>query len=149
MFALLRTVRHDPLVCVPRLSHPTNQPPAAQMSSVVLSARELLSIKQRAHTGKLVMDATGSSTAPLMTPADVEAARKAGRKQASSEKSAKWKDTLAALRDGKVKAKAQREEAAEAARCVIDAEVCVCQRVSVRACVRACVRSRALVLAWL
>lgn len=87
-------------------------------SAVVLSARELSSIKSRALTGKLVMDSSVS-----------EAARKVERKALSTEKAGQWKDTLSALRLGKERARAVREEQAEAARVAIDLEAsCTCLR---------------------
>ena len=69
---------------------------------MLLSSREIDSIRRRAHTGMLVMDAStsGSAITATMTPAEAEAAKKAARKAGSLEKSSKWKDTLAALRKG-------------------------------------------------
>jgi hypothetical protein len=97
--------------------------------AVVVSARELSSIKARALTGKLVMDASVS-----------EAARKAERKALSTEKAGQWKDTLSALRLGKERARAVREEQAEAARVAIDKEVGVIALVSFGMSVRRGVR---------
>ena len=81
----------------------------------MLSSHDLAAIKRRAFTGKLVIGGD---------PAVAEAAttRRMTRKKASDARASKWGDTLMAQRAKKAQDRVKREEAAEAARVVLDKE---------------------------